>query len=59
MKSSDQPPRGRERLVWHCYVDGRIWPHCHLVRDEDGNVWPLFEAGCYPDGKVTLVLERA
>jgi hypothetical protein len=30
-----------------------------LVRDEDGNIWPLFDEGCYPDGKVTLVLERA
>jgi hypothetical protein len=59
MKSSNQPSKGHEKPAWHCYVDGRLWPHCHFVRDEDGNIWPLFDEGCYPDGKVTLVLERA
>jgi len=59
MKSSDRPPGGRKHLVWHCYVDGRLWPYCHFVRDEDGYVWPVFDEGCFPAGKVTLVLEHA
>jgi hypothetical protein len=59
VESANQPPKGHEKQVWHCYVDGRLWPHCHLVYDEDGNFWPVFDKGCYPRGKVTLVLERA